>query len=290
MKRIIALAAFVLTCFTLSAQTEKFEQRYNLLVSKFGPAGVGVETVLDGWAQVDSTDEKLLAARFNYYLVKAQRTEVVKKQSKKYLGMTPLLTLKDSSGVDVHYYQETFYDDELFGKALKAVDKAIALYPDKLDYRFMKANAYISYEKESPDMALQFLMDLVGENSTRKKPWIYGEENAQDGFMEEAFQEYCYSFYQIGAQQTREAFYTLSVKLNSLYPENLTFVNNIGSYYMVAKEDYKTALKYYKKGLKKNPEDLVALQNGAIAAKKIGDTKLENKYRMALANLNGQNN
>ena len=59
---------------------------------------------------------------------------------------------------------------------------------------------------------------------------------------------------------------------------------------MVAKEDYKTALKYYKKVLKKDPEDLIALQNGAIAAKKIGDTKLENKYRAALTKLNTQNN
>lgn len=290
MKRILASAALLLTFFTLSAQTEKFEQRYDLLVSKFGPAGVGVETVLDGWAQVDSTDEKLLAARFNYYLIKAQRTEIVKKQSKKYLGMTPLLTLKDSSGVDVHYFQEVFYDDELFGKAVKSVDKAISLYPDKLDYRFMKANAYISYEKESPDMALQYLMDLINENASRKKPWIYGSEQVQGGFMEEALQEYCYSFYQIGAPQAREAFYALSVRLNSLYPDNLSFINNIGSYHMVAKEDYKTALKYYKKVLKKNPEDPVALQNGAIAAKKIGDAKLESKYRNAFSKLNVQNN
>ena len=280
----------MLAIVSLSAQTSKYEQRYNLLVSKLGPTGVGVETVLDAWAQADSTDEKLLAARFNYYLTKAQRTEIVKKQSKKYLGMTPLLTLKDSTGVDIHYYQEVFYDDELFGKAIKSADKAISLYPDKVDYRFMKANAYISYEKESPDMALQYLMDLIAENSSRKKPWIYNGEAAEASFMEDALQEYCYSFYQIGAPQAREAFYALSIKLNSLYPENLSFINNIGSYYMVAKEDYKTALKYYKKVLKKDPEDLIALQNGAIAAKKIGDAKLENKYRTALAKLNAQNN
>ena len=290
MKRIFALAAFMLAIVSLSAQTNKYEQRYNLLVSKLGPTGVGVETVLDAWAQADSTDEKLLAARFNFYLTKAQRTEIVKKQSKKYLGMTPLLSLKDSTGVDIHYYQEVFYDDELFGKAIKSVDKAIRLYPNKVDYRFMKANAYISYEKESPDMALQYLMDLIAENSSRKQPWIYNDEEAEASFMEDAFQEYCYSFYQIGAPQAREAFYALSLKLNSLYPENLSFINNIGSYYMVAKEDYKTALKYYKKVLKKDPEDLIALQNGAIAAKKIGDTKLENKYRAALTKLNTQNN
>lgn len=58
---------------------------------------------------------------------------------------------------------------------------------------------------------------------------------------------------------------------------------------MVAKEDYKTALKYYKKVLKKDPSDLIALQNGAIAAKKMGNKKLELQYRAAYNSLTVQN-
>ena len=73
MKRILILAACLLAYVSLSAQTEKYEQRYNLLVSKLGYAGVGVETVLDAWAKVDSTDHKLIEARFNYYLTYSNR-------------------------------------------------------------------------------------------------------------------------------------------------------------------------------------------------------------------------
>ena len=69
--------------------------------------------------------------------------------------------------------------------------------------------------------------------------------------------------------------------MNIFSPQNLSFINNMGSYHMVAKEDYKTALKYYKKVLKMDPTDMIALQNGAIAAKKLGNTKLELKYREA---------
>ena len=135
MKRIFTVAVCLLAYVSLSAQADKYEQRYNLLVSKLGYAGVGVETLLDSWAKADSTSQKLLEARFNYYFVKAQSTNVVKKSSKKYLGMDPVFALKDSTGVDVYYYQEVVYDDELFGKALKAVDRSISLYPDVLDYR-----------------------------------------------------------------------------------------------------------------------------------------------------------
>ena len=53
--------------------------------------------------------------------------------------MAPLLSLKDSTGVDVYYFQESFYDDEGYGKAIKAIDKAIRLSEDNLGYRFAKA-------------------------------------------------------------------------------------------------------------------------------------------------------
>lgn len=283
---VISLLLFNLLC--MSAQTDRFEQRYDLLVSKLGPAGVGVETLLNNWAKADSTDEKLLAARFNYYFAKAQSTQVVKKSSKKYLGMSPLLSLKDSLGNDVYYYQEIFYDDELFGSALKAADRAIELYPDKLDYRFMKANAYVAYEKESPDMALAYLMDLIKADDTRSKPWTYEGRQADEHFFEDAIQEYCFSFYQVGSPGSRDAFYRISEKMSVLHPDNLTFLNNMGSYYMVAKEDYKTAMKLYKKVLKKNPSDAVALQNSIVAARKLGNAKLEAKYRKQLESISGR--
>ena len=151
------------------AQTNRFEQRYNMLVSKFGPAGVGVETLLDNWEAADSTDAKVHIARFQFWMEKAKTEQIVSKAEKKYLGMSPLFSLKDSTGTDVHYYQETFYDDEIYGNAIKAVDKAIALRPSDLEYRFMKANAYIAYEKGSPDMALVYLQrlsDMHGDGIT----------------------------------------------------------------------------------------------------------------------------
>ena len=185
MRKIIYIAVLMLAVMSASAQTSNYEQRYDLLVSKFGPAGVGVETVLDNWAKADSTNMKMLTSRFKYYFTKAQRTEVVKKPTKKYLGMDPLISLKDTTGADIYYYQETFYDDELYASALKAADKLITLYPDHLDYRFLKANAYISYEKESPDMALASLLALAEEDSQRKKAWIYEGEQADKDFFQE---------------------------------------------------------------------------------------------------------
>ena len=278
MNKIYMLVLLLVSALTSAQTVVDYEQRYNLLVSQFGPSGVGIETVLNNWAKSDSTNIKLLTARFNYYFSKAQTTEVVKKEQKNYLGMKPLLSLKDTTGADIHYYQESFFDDEIYGQALKSADKAVALHPDNLDFRFMKANAYIAYEKESPDMALVYLLSMADEDSKRNKPWKFEGGQAEKGFFEEAMQEYCYSFYAINSPKALEAFLKLSEKMTVLYPDNPGFLNNIGTYSMVAKQDYKTAIKWYDKVLKKHPEDYTAIKNGLLAARKMKNQKLEKKY------------
>ena len=278
MKRLLLILSLLSAAVAASAQADRMEQKYDLLVSQLGPAGVGVETVLNNWEKADSTNAKMLMGRFNYYFTKAQSSEVVTRPTKKYLGMDPILTLKDTTGADVHYYQVNVFDDELYGEAVKAADKAMRTWPDRIDFRFMKANAYIAYEKESPDMALAYLMKLVDENQVRRPSWTYGDEKVDEEFFQEAMQEYCYSFYSIGTSSSMEAFLGLSQKMLQLYPDNTGFLSNIGSYHMLANGDCKTALKYYSKVLKKKPDDYTAIKNSALAARKLNNRKLEIKY------------
>lgn len=280
MKKIFIVLAVLISCPALimaQTESERYEQRYDMLVDRLGPAGVGVETVLSSWEKVDSLNPKMLLGKFSYYFTKAQTPQVVMKESRKYLGMEPLMTLKDSLGKDVFYFQENVFDDEMYAKAVKAADRAVELCPDRLDYRFLKVNAYIAYEKESPDMALAYLQSLIRENMSRTSAWEYDGEPAEDGFFEDAMQEYCFSFYSIGSNASYEAFRILSEQLYELYPDNMGYLNNIGSYYLV-KQDYKTALKHYDKVLKKHPDDYTASQNGLLASRRMKNIKLEKKY------------
>lgn len=282
-KRIFMTLAALLAALHMTAQTQDFERRYNLLVSQVGPAGVGIETLINNWAKADQDNDRMLTAKFHYYLTKAQRTEVVTKETKKYLGTDPVLSLKDSTGADVFYFQVLAYDDELFREAINAVDRAIEVYPERLDFRFMKTNAYVSYERESPDIALANLIGLTNDFVKGTEEWTYDGNPADAEFFADAMQEYCISFYTLATPSSYEAFRKLSEVMIGVYPSNMAFLSNIGTYHMLVKDDCKTALKYYNKVLKKNPSDYTAIKNSCLAARKLGNVKMEKKYLTMLA-------
>lgn len=79
MRRLIVAAAVLMMHIAAFAQTEseRYEQRYDMLVSKLGPAGVGVETVLNNWEKVDSANAKMLLGRFSYLFTKAQSPQEI---------------------------------------------------------------------------------------------------------------------------------------------------------------------------------------------------------------------
>jgi tetratricopeptide (TPR) repeat protein len=157
------------------------------------------------------------------------------------------------------------------------MDKAISLYPERLDLRVLKANVYMTYEKGSPEMTSAYLKSLATEGAARKEDWNFDGEMKDKEFFKDAMEQYCYSIFQIATPQARKAFYELSQHMYKLFPDRINFLNNVGSYYLVT-EDFKAALKVYSKVLKKNPDNLVAIQNCVIASRMLKDPKLEVKY------------
>ena len=75
-----------------------------------------------------------------------------------------------------------------------------------------------------------------------------------------------------------EAFRSISEKMSGYFPRQTDFMSNMGTYYLVYKQDYKSALKYYNKVLKIKPGDYTAIKNCVLLARKQKDVKLEKKY------------
>ena len=287
-KFLIPALVAVLVSIQFPAHAQKPSQadyldRYTLLVNKLGVEGVGVETLLQRWGKDYPDDMDMLLGKFTYYLSKSQSNSMEKIDAPKYLGEAPTLTLKDSLGNDVNYFQVTNYDDELFGQATQAIDKAIGLAQDRLDLRLYKIAALIGYEKGSPDMALSGLKELIDYDGHSHPTWIYpGFEPGPDLFPS-LVQEYCYTFFRQATPASYEAFKEVSEKMAGYYPKNTVFLTNIGSYYLVYKHDSKNALKMYNKVLKKDPGDYTAIKNCVLLARNDKNKKLEKKYLAMLA-------
>ena len=266
----LAIVAIAL-CAAAAAQTtpEDYLARLERLVRTVGPDGVGVETLLDRWEQDFPDDMAVHVARFNYHFQKSQRTEMVPKGTqRRYLGNAPSLTLKDTDGQDVNNFPEDFYDEEEFAEAMKVLDRQIGLHPDELRFHLPKVSALAAYEKESPDMAAAELKSVIERQASSKAAWTLDGEPADAALFQQAVGEYCYDFYQIATPSGYEFFREISERMNKLFPKNPVFLDNLGSYQLVVKDNPKQAEKYYKKALKLDPDDYAAKTNLQIIERK----------------------
>ena len=278
-RRLIALL-LMLCALPAAAQLtpEEYKENYERQIRNVGYSGLGVETILDRWAEVAPDDGAMLLGRFHFCLEKSATSSVVVKDMTRYLGAEPVLSVPDSTGRKTNYFEEYTYDEELFGQAQQAIDRAIQLYPDELSYRLEKITSLTAYEKESPDMAAAELAALVDYNRSAHPAWTYEGTPVDEEFFLSIIQQYCYSFYRIASPNAYDSFLSLSEKMAKLNPKNPEFQNNIGTYWLVVKKNYRKALTYYNKVIKLDPNHYAAIKNCVLVARNMKDTKLEKKY------------
>lgn len=275
----ICLWALLLPLLAGAQTAQQYAARYATLVKNVGVAGVGVETLLDKWEAASPDDIEMLVAKFMFHYTKAQRTEAVRKDQARYLGQDPVISLKDSLGNPVHFFQETFFDDEAFGLGLKYLDRAIQAEPLRLDLRMSRVTALVVYEKESPDMATSDLSGLIDEHFKEKPAWTYpGVENVNQEFFDLQVQDICFTFFRYASPACYAAFKSLSEHMLTYEPDNALFLDNLGSYYLACEKNDRKALKYYNKVLKKHPDDMTAISNCIVLARMSRNVKLEKKY------------
>ena len=286
MKRIsAALAALVLVCTALPAQSVDWQKKYERQVKAVGLSGVGVESSRDSRGAAEAGAVDYLAARCACGCGTSHGLVGEAHDSPRYLGMEPMFELSDSSKSNtVWYYQVDSFDDELFGRALRYLDKAAAAMPAELEYRVWKVSALMLYEKESPDMTLGLILSLIDEDRSTGQKWLYqGEEQDRD-FFDGLIQEFCWNLFNLGTPQAREAFLKVSEKMLSYDRKSPVFMANVGSYLMSVKE-YKKALKQFDKVLKLDPDNDTAIRNCVTIARILRDDKLKSKYNPMLSRL-----
>ena len=273
--KIFLTAVAATLCVLASAQTtaEEFKGRYERLVRAVGYSGVGIETLLNRWEEAFPDDMAVPQARFNYYYHKGLSTGVVSVPgARRFMGKEPIMTLKDENGEDVPYFEEDRFDDELFGEALKVADAQIAAHPDELRWYYLKISALAAYEKESPELAAMQILKLIDRDAKHPAWTLDGAPAGEEVFLQ-GIGEYCANFFQLDTADGYEYFREISEKMSKQYPKSAVFVANIGSYWKVARNNPKQAVKYYKKALKIDPDDYAANQNLRLVERQMAQAK-----------------
>ena len=282
MKKILtATIAALALCTAALAQTtaQEYLEKYSRLIQRLGYAGVGIETHIDKWEEAFPRDGRMLEARCNYYLYKSMTTEIVPKDRSKFLGNKPVLSLPDSTGGKVNYFEEQFFDDEVFGTAVKYIDRAVQYYPLDLLYRADKVNILLAYEKESPDLAVAELETLVEMERSSHPKWQFAGAPVEEGDFSQLISSYCITLYNVGSPASYNAFCKLSQEMSKLEPKEPNWLDNIGSYWLVAKGNDKKAMSFYKKALKLDKEDQVAQRNISLIERRRTQAKKANASR-----------
>ena len=126
--------------------------------------------VIEQWEQADPESPDVYAAWFNYYF-KMSRDEVMQ--------MTPIppedgrqvLEFEDSTGAPVYMYEVQVFDDSLLAIAHEKIDKAISLYPDRLDLPFGKLATL--FMLEDYDSAMPVLHQVIERSQLNGNHWTW---------------------------------------------------------------------------------------------------------------------
>lgn len=247
---------------SLNAQdSQSFSESYQRQVRNVGITGVGVETIINKWEEAFPDDKDMLLAKFTFYYNKSQSSEMIIKDAKKYLGAKPVVTLKDSLGRDVNYFEVISYDDEVFGQSLSAINQIISQEPKESLYLFLKITALMDYEKEDPNMAVVEINNFIDTYKADPKAYLYDNKELDEETFRMGVAEYCVTLFNLGTEPGYKYFLELSKKMNKIYPKDVVFINNLGSYYQVHDKNYNKAKSYYKKSLKLQKDNYAATQN-----------------------------
>lgn len=243
----IILLLAVLQPAVAQLTTEEYKEKYDRQVRAVGYAGLGVETILDRWESVYPEDTDMLEGRFFFDLTRARTTRMHRSPKPKYMGKKPLLALKDSTGAPVYFFEEEFYDDSLFLRAMGFLERAVALKPEEFQFRAHQINSLMGKEKEMPVLSVEELDALISYDHARHPQWTFRGEAAKENFFPSVVQEYCRLYFEIGSPASYAAFRRISERMYKLYPDHPEFLSNMASYWQVAENNPKKAQAVLKK-------------------------------------------
>ena len=236
--------------------------------------------VIEQWEQAEPESADVCAAWFNYYY-KMSRDEVMQ--------MTPIppedgrqaLEFEDSTGAPIYMYEVQVFDDSLLAIAHEKIDRAISLYPDRLDLPFGKLA--VLFRLEDYDSAMLVLHQVIERSHLNGNRWTWtlntpvGEDS--ETMFKSSMQDY---FSRLFDAELDDKAMQLVEWLLQYYPDEVMFRSDKASLLALTGNNDQ-ALPLFLSIHKDYPDDNIVTSNIAYIYKTMGDKENALKYYRLLS-------
>lgn len=223
----------------------------------------GARKLLEDWEQATPKDPNLFIAQYNYY-VNLSRQRVVGITRK--APSSDAFTIYDSTGKTVAYLDETeLYDEDYAQKAFSAINKGIALYPNRLDMRFGKIY-FLGQIKDHHTFTNEIITTIHYADSIKYK-WRWSNNEPLDEARKMFYSsthDYILTLYETGDDSLLTNMQAIANTVLKYNPDHVESLSDASIVYIL-KGDNESALKYLLRAEQIAPKDVIVLNNIAEA-------------------------
>jgi len=282
-----ALSFGLISLMPLLVLSQKFETDFWSKMNSDDTTGLLM--IAKQWEAKHPNDPELYVAYANYHSKKAFK-ELVQMTTEKPEGIE-YLELNDSLGNQEGYlFSEMTVNDSSVQTAVRYLDKAISLFPNRLDFRLGKI--FLTRESEHWDWmeteivaTLQQAMKLEHRWKTEHNEKI---KEAQP-FLYSSLQETFYVLFESGLPYAYDIIERSSRLIIQQQDQNVIALSNIATCLMM-KEKHLDALTYLNKAYQISPNDIILVGNEAFCHWRLGHFEdAKRYYKIALEMAKTQN-
>lgn len=252
------ILAFIFSTVTLVLAADNYQTSFNSSL-KDGKLQVA-DSILKEWSHATPDDPELFAARFNLLLNRAHSSKMVLSDEAAPKG--DQLVLADTTGNPAGYlYNEVAWQDSLVDCAFAEIDRGIAAFPDRIDFRLGKATAAsLAGRWNTVIDAIDALLDHDAENGGH---WLENGNIAQanaDTILPGSVFERLRDLYRSDSPAVIESALPMIDKASKRFDNDVKILNLAGGMnFYVGNTD--AALAYFEKAASIAPDDALPLTN-----------------------------
>jgi tetratricopeptide (TPR) repeat protein len=257
---------FYLVCYltlSLHSYSQNYKEQYAILIKKQDTASL--KKLLSKWEKEKPIDAEMFIGFFNYYALKS-KSDIISLNNIK-PNKESLVATNEKTKEKIYISSNKNYNNQILNKGFSYIDRAIKLYPKRLDMIFGKIFMLGDMENYS-----QFTNEIIlAIELAHKTKYDFTWKNNEplkdaEAFFLGSLQSYIGTIYNTEKDDLLPLMRKISEAVLKYHTTHIESLSNVALTYMINLENDK-ALPYLLKAEDINEKDVIVLNNIAVIYK-----------------------